>query len=338
MKNLKNYSQIFTKSLILSLGLTLVACGGGGSGSGGNSQYPSIQYSGNTNQATVTEGNSKDFPVTMLEGSSASASANPYGAVTSEASLDVQHGAMINLLAEQIKENILKPKNTASIASGATSTITGNCSGNQGTLIEVSNTSGTVISGSLTYNNFCTTSAGYDFTLHGKINITVNYNGSTDANSVIIYNVAVNVEYLKMTVTSASGTFSEEFSGSMAITFDGTVNNTISNITVSTQFQANGFVYKVENLVVNKAGGTLSISGRFYHPVHGYVDVTTPAGKEFNLISTEPDKYCGGTLQVNGNGGSFEFTANSDCSSFDICYTAAGDAACTTPTTYSWPK
>ncbi len=67
--------QLSAKAFLLSIGLTLAACGGGG----GDSAYPNIQYTGTITQATITDANASDFPVVILEGSSSSSDANPFG-------------------------------------------------------------------------------------------------------------------------------------------------------------------------------------------------------------------------------------------------------------------
>ena len=152
------------------------------------------------------------------------------------------------------------------------------------------------------------------------MNISGNF---TTTPSTIINSITVAIEYMKMTVRTASETFSEEFSGSIAITFDGTAAHIITSMTVSTNFQANGLTYRVENLAISTSSG-LDISGRFYHPVHGYVDVTTTSN--FTLVSSNPDKYCGGTLQLTGSAGDvIDFTDTSgDCTTYQVCVTPNG--------------
>lgn len=357
MSRKNNTIQLLTKAFLLSTGLALVACGGGGDPDGGSS-YPSINYTGATNEATVTETNAKDFPVAALEGSSSSYEANPFSSLggsgsstpsptapsaaviddsTTSTTGNAQHTAMLNILAEQIKDTILKQQQSTGINSNIVSAVTfppqpGTCSPDPGSLTIDDNSTQTNYNSSYTYDNFCVDFGGFEVVQHGRVNVRGSFI-STDP--LILNSISVSIEYMKMTASNGTDTYSEEFSGSMTMTFDRTTNNNLTNFTLSTNFQANGLTYKIENLVVDNSAGTFSVSGRFYHPIHGYVDITTP--DPFNLVSFNPDKYCSGSLQLTGAGGTIDFTANADCSSYDICYTATGDPTCTTPTTYTWP-
>ena len=333
------------KYFLLSLGLTLVACGGGG----GGSSYPSIQYTGETNQATVDETNAADFPVTMLEGSTGSSSTSSFVIGSSTTNPDntapqsAQHTAMLNIVAEQIKNNVINLQNNSdsNIVSAVTNTGYGTCPENPGSLSVTNNSTQTNLNASFTFNNFCigdiNISYGSETVLNGKINVTGLYDSSTG----IIFNMTMSVEYLKLTVRTDTGTaietFSEEFSGAMTATFDGSPSNIIVSMTLTTNFQANGLTYKVQDLVVDTSSG-LAISGRFYHPTHGFVDVTTT--KNFSLYSTNPDKYCGGSLRITGNGGVVEFTANVDCTQYSVTFTATGNTSGTPdyePGFVAWP-
>lgn len=339
MNYITKHTQLFAKSLTLSLGLTLAACGGGG----GGTTYPSIQYTGTTSPATVTAANADEFPVAMLEGSTSSAEANPYGAaLNSETTPDAQHTAMLNILAEQVKNNIIARNNNTdnNIASAATQSQSGTCPTHPGSMTVTDNSTQTSINASITYDNFCIGNFSTDnleMSIHGRMR----FGGSLiSTDPLIIRSITMSIEYMKLTVRNISGTFSEEFSGSMTITFDETTNNNITNMSISTNFQANGLTYKVENLVVDTSSG-LNISGRFYHPVHGYVDVTTT--QNFTLISIDPDKYCGGKMELVGTDVSsvsttIEFEADNSCSQYRVCVRPTSDASCIAGASFvDWP-
>lgn len=337
MSHTNKFIQLSAKVFFLSVGLTLVACGG----SGGGSAYPNIQYTGATNQATVDETNAADFPVTMLEGSTSSSSTNPYAAaIDGNATQSAQHTAMLNILAKQLKNNIADQQNNSSgnQVSAFTETVPGTCPTNPGSLTFTDNSTATNLNGSFTYNNLCEGdlgTSGVEITLHGKMNYSGTYFLDIFDNP-IFDSMTITIEYLKLTVTTNTETFSEEFSGSMAMTFDGSIANNITGLTVTSNFQANGLTYKIENLAIDTSGGILNISGRFYHPTHGYVDVTTT--RDFILFDTNPDKYCDGELQLEGNGGVVDFTASPDCSQYSVTFTPTGSG---TPTYDSgmvaWP-
>lgn len=341
MFSFKKYSIFLTKSFVLSFSLILTACGAGG---GGGTNYPSITYAGVTTAATVDETNAADFPVTMLEGSTNSDSANPYSAaLDSNTTQSAQHAAMLDIVAEQIKSNIIHQQEISAnggIASRTTNTTNGTCPGNPGSITTIDNSSGTNVSGSYTYDNFCLgdfSGLGYEVTLYGKVSVS----GSLASTSPVIFDtISLSVEYLKLTVRTATENFSEEFSGSISLTFD--ASNNITAMTVTTNFQANGLTYKVENLTVTKSGITMSISGRFYHPTHGYVDFTTTT--DFTLFSSNPDKYCGGTMELEGSDGTptgkttIEFEANVDCTDYQVCVRpSTTTTSCLTGAWQPWP-
>jgi len=336
MSHTNKFIRLSAKAFLLSIGLTLVACGGGG----GGSPYPNIQYTGATTQATITEANASDFPVVMLEGSSSSSNANPFAAVIdSNATQSAQHTAMLNILVEQIKNDILNQQNTpdSNIVSAATQTLAGTCSTNPGSTTITDNSTQTNLNGSFTFDNYCNgdINFGGEVILHGRMN----YSGTlVSANPPIFQSMTISIEYLKLTVRTNTETYSEEFSGSISLTYDGFGNfpSNITNMTVSTNFQANGLTYKIENLVIDTSSG-LNISGRFYHPEHGYVDFTTTT--IFNLIpGSNPEKYCGGTLQLTGSGGDIiDFTADANCSTFTVCVTPSSTGLQTCQPAQTWP-
>lgn len=323
--------QLSAKAFLLSIGLTLVACGGGE----GDSAYPNIQYTGLITQATITDANASDFPVAMLEGSTSSSDANPFSvALDNGNTQSTQHAAILNILAEQIKNDILAQQNNTggNIVTAATQSTNGTCDPNPGSLTITDNSTSTNLSGSFTYDNYCISSLGSsssdDITLHGKIN----YSGTLflSGNQPVFQSMTISVEYLKFTVGSSS----EEFSGSMTVTFDGSTFNRITSLTVTTNFQANGLTYKIENLVIN-ASSVLNINGRFFHPTYGYVDVITTSN--FIKVGVNPDKYCGGALRLTGsNGDVIDFTADNSCTTYEVCVTPNGGLQ-TCQSGLTWP-
>ena len=332
MLHSNKFIPLSIKALLLSSSLALISCGGGGGG--GGSAYPSVQYTGTTTQATTTDANASDFPVTMLEGSSSSSESNPYGVTIDSGTIqNAQHSPMMKVLAEHIKNEISKQQLTTNNnqVSAATQITNGTCS-TPGNVNVTDNSTSTSLSGSFTYNNYCVGAAGTEIELHGKMN----YSGTLflAGNQPVFQSMTISVEYLKFTVRTNTETSSEEFSGSMTLTFDGTTFNNVTGLTVTTNFEANGLTYKIQNLVIDDSSG-LNISGRFFHPTHGYVDVTTTAN--FNLVSTNPDKYCGGTLQLAGAGGDvIDFTADASCSTFTVCVTPNGGSQ-TCQAAQAWP-
>ena len=83
-----------------------------------------------------------------------------------------------------------------------------------------------------------------------------------------------------------------------------------------------GKVYQVLDYQVTAVQAThaLTISGRFYHPDYGWVEVTTAPG---GLISSD----CQGTylpssgwIRVTGANGTYGEMVPVDCTSYQVCY------------------
>lgn len=346
-----NSIRFSAKSILLSLGLiTLVACGGGGGGG-----YPAVSYQGNNNQATVSETNANDFPITMLEGSTRIESVNTADSIgsdnppstsgiissseTSTSNAKAQRSTVIfsstNIIKNSILSTLSNKSDNASIAAAAAFTMNGTCA-NPGTSTWTDNSANNTASGDITFNNFCVGDDTESVTVHGKITYSGSYflDGSSN---VVLNTLSMNMIYLKVTTTGPgiTGIYSEEFSGTFtANSFD--LNNDVTSISFSAVFDVGGETYKVENLTFDNTGGQLNLSGRFYHPVHGYVEATTTTPFT-QIFGTE--KYCGGSLQITGNGGTIDFTDSSpgsDCSTYDICFTPTGGAQ-TCNTNVAWP-
>ena len=320
--------RLSAKAFLLSMGLTLAACGGGGGG--GGTTYPSIQYSGTTTAATVTQDNAADFPITMLEGSTRSDSANTLSIISDNISTQsVQRSTLLKSGTNIIKDSILSAlsSNTTTSASvaGITESLTGTCP-TSGTFTATINSSNGSFSGTLIFNHFCIGTATDSGTVHGKITFTGTYH--LDVSDNPIYDtLSINMEYVKFSLKSPSLVYDEEFSGNFVITqFDGSIENNVLNVTFSSNFKSEGETFRVENLTFDTSGiTTLNLSGRFYHPVHGYIEATTT--EPFDIIFGNPTKYCSGTLLLTGDGGTVEFTANADCSQYSVTFTATGNVS-----------
>jgi hypothetical protein len=130
-------------------------------------------------------------------------------------------------------------------------------------------------SGSVVFSDFCEDG----ITLSGSISIA----GIFSTKSVIL--MEFNMSFKNVSVVSQSESFSMEGNISVAIQDD---LSTISTSNSMLRDNNSGIVNKVENLVIKIsspfAAASLEISGRFYHSLHGYVDISTPV--PFQMGST----------------------------------------------------
>ena len=132
--------------------------------------------------------------------------------------------------------------------------------------------------------------------------------------------MALEFESFTVTIRTTNTTFTKGMSGTVSMTFDGS--QVATTMTASILFENNGLVYKTVNFTIDQSNSNnITFNGTFYHPTHGYVTVTTTTG----FTKVGGDKYCGGTMHLVGKDGNYiDFTANSDCSSFDITVNEGG--------------
>ena len=314
----------FSYLLGILAAVLLNACGGGGDGDG-TSGYPNISYSGSTTAAVIDQDNAADYPFVVLESSSNTSNlpiaanietqAEAGGLPDSENIQKVTNFAT-NLIKNKFGNNVQQPV-------AATTSQTGTCGGS---LSYTENASSNSFNGSLVFDRYCEgglSTYGYEFRLHGKMTFSGTYHLVNDA--PVFDSLNFTIQYLKMTFTDGISTASEEFSGSISVTSFDAANNPLDfNVTIN--FKYDGKVFKIVNLQVDDFAGT--ISGRLYHPDHGYVDIITTS--PFVYMINDPaddtdDQFCSGSLQITGvdtvgNTAIINFTDYS-CTTYDICVT-----------------
>lgn len=308
--------------IVIVAAVLLTACGGGGGD--GATGYPNITYTGSTTAAVISQNNAADYPFVVLENSGdtgnlpIAANIEPQTANSLPDAENIQRTA--DLITNLVKRNF---GNNAQQVSGATTSQTGTCGG---TLSYTENSSNSSFSGSLIFDRYCEgglSTYGYELQLHGKMTFSGTYHLVN--NSPVFDTLSFNIQYLKMTFNDGITTASEEFSGSISVTSFDAANNPLDfNVTIN--FKYEGKVFKVVNLQADDVAGT--ISGRLYHPDHGYVDIITTA--PFTYMMNDPaddtdDQYCSGSLQITGvdtlgNTATIDF-ADDSCTTYDICVT-----------------
>ena len=135
MERLMSYSykyyQITTKSLLLSLVLSLVACGGGGGSSDSSSDAQVVSYSGNTSQATVDSTQAEEIAKSLINSNQKNVGGVVAGANIS--STPTLSSNSKNTVVEQIKQDAIASLNNGNgLVSGISGSATriGNCSAN----------------------------------------------------------------------------------------------------------------------------------------------------------------------------------------------------------------
>ncbi len=310
--------QFFNKTIrlsasaaLLGLGLTLVACGGGG---GGNSGPTGITYTGKTEQSNVDDTNTQTYSTAILDGSQDSQQnfdAIAGGAVLAsdgETTQKNKQHAMLTTLIEQIKNNIENTTNSGpAIVTGFIPTPSGDCGGTS-SVITSNNTNYT-----LTYNAYCSTLLNGTVTMNGTVTASVTLDAFNNFS-------AINISFNRFTMTfvdSSNATFTNEFSGTIAVNL--TATGGIGDMTLTINFVENGKVYQLADMIYSTSGSLVSISGTIYHPDHGYITFVTNSA--FELVD---DELCGGVLSATGaNGSNFTITVDPNCTSYTYTGTDA---------------
>jgi hypothetical protein len=316
IKNIRLYLSAIVVAALLN------ACGGGGGD--GTTGYPSITYTGSTSAAVIDQDTAADYPFVFLENSGDAGNLPIAASIDTQAVDSLPDTENIQKVADLVT-NLVKSNffNNAQQVAGATTSQTGTCGGK---ISYTENSSNTSFSGSLIFDHYCEgglNTYGYEFRLHGKMTFSGTYHLVN--NSPVFDTLSFNIQYLKMTFNDGITTASEEFSGSISVTSFDAANNPLDfNVTIN--FKYAGKVFKVVNLQADDIAGT--ISGRLYHPDHGYVDIITTS--PFTYMINDPaddtdDQYCSGSLQITGvdtlgNTATIDFTDYS-CTTYDICIT-----------------
>jgi len=293
------YRQI-RMAILMALTVTVFACGGGG---GGDSS--GISYSGREAPAVLTAENDNGFGEPMMEGGTKSDAANPLTSLQGSGA-GKNHLNILDILANQFKTDIeQRPESSGGAVAFIGQDPNGSCGG---TFSYNSNET----SGNITYNNYCIGVSGSteQVVLNGTMSYT--YEGTET-------NFTITISYNNFTVTATYGdeTFTETIAGNITMTN----NNGEFTITFTSLFEQNGLVYRVDNLNVTHSFDGSSISGTFYHPNEGHVQISTTVP-----FQVQPNgDFCGGTLLIMGEDSagdpvSSEMTINADCSEYTITF------------------
>lgn len=317
--------------MVLTIGLVACSGGGGGDGGSGSGNGPNpVNYTGATTQAAVTNPNGDDLSAGAARGAGA-------GSSTSLVGVSAEIDSPVKLRSAAASRALKRALGRMDYSAQSANQLAGAMVSDSGTL------SGT-----------CGGSAAYDLTVDdvtGNFNGTVNYSGYCDDADVLtgsasfsgnidVNTIEFNSIYLStpaMRITSGGDTFI--VTGSFSFT----------NITAGSESllmtlnigDASGTVFRVENFQCMAfydspmlgTDGIRILSGRFYHPVHGYVDVVTTS--DFLINSDYP--YSGVLVVTGSNGSKAELTANSDAQTFAVRVDADGIGGYDGPAaTYRW--
>lgn len=315
-------TRYVTAALIFTLGLA--GCGGGG-GDGGPS---GIAYTGLTTQAVVTQANAKSLAGGAYQGRATGSALGGIAASAQTNVTDHQINRPLTLVLSETLRNALGKIDVTALpkpslgAAAKTETITeqGSCGGNFSGSATYDDVTGNISSGAITFNNYCSEGV----TLSGRISFSGKVNLGTQPPTL---------ETINMSFTSLSGkSGSDAFTTSGNIAIDATVPlKVLTTINMVTRDDTAGKIYKIENFQLRAsvnpgAWVDVSMTGRFYGPDDGYVDLTTPTLFRFDIaggvVAATPSQ---GELVVTGGNNTKASLVAISTTDYNINVDANGD-------------
>lgn len=260
--------------LAIFLSLTYLGCGGGGGGDGGGGggESSGITYSGLTSQANIDENNATDL-------ASSAFAAGQTGSVSSVFATLKEKGEQKDLQIDNFRTykipaifgkcirsiDLAPPLYKLSSTRNADYTDTGKehgpCGGTFSYTITVNAKTG-VFSGNFTFSKYC----DQGITLSGRCRV----NGKLDPDTGDIIRASFSFENMRDETMIIDATISLNFS----------ISPTVCSIDGYFTDKETGLVYWIRNysVYIGEYAGyeEVEIVGRFYHPDHGYVVVSTP--------------------------------------------------------------
>lgn len=256
--------------LLLSSALVLTTCGGGSGGGGGSTGGGSTTYTGITAQATIDSTNSENLAGGAYKGG-ALGSAATLGTVQKEV-VDRPTYLDLALTIEEAIRHIDVHAPPGIVEAGAiitaSDTIAGDCAGSAGSAsfaIQYNDATGD-FSGTLSFASYCSKGV----TLSGG----ASFSGKVDVNTEDFQSFTLSLN----NITTTSGNESFTVSGSISYNFQA------SSVTVTmTMFlldNSKGKIFWINpyNMTLSKGPNYVDfqVSGRYYHPDYGYVNISTP--------------------------------------------------------------
>jgi hypothetical protein len=304
-----------TKSLPLFATLLLVGCGGGGGG--GDS---GVTYAGLTTPAVIIDTNAEILAEGAIGGST---TGTAFGVVSDEQ--EVQPNPTIldvaRILSNRVTQLDISP--SSSILPGAIVTDSGSDTCLDGGSISFSLSIDDVTLDFSGTFNFINCAEGVT-TINGNATVS----GSISA-SVVVLDFAFNP------ITVVSGAESYTMSGTIG------TSATVSGVTITmeAQLQNNNtqMVEWVNNLTISAVDNIsfleMTITGRYYHPEHGYIDIVTNTAFQINVTDQWPNV---GQMTITGASGSKARLTVDSNTQYTLEVDADGVGGYETVTTENW--
>ncbi|MCF8095057.1 MAG: hypothetical protein K9J79_06800 [Desulfobacteraceae bacterium] len=272
--------------------IVIVATGGGSGGDGNDSGSSNLSYTGVETEAEINEDNAETMATGAYTGGVVGLGSTSVGGVqTEEGSSD---GSLRLYQISKVLEDSLRQVNQDSrdyeSVQGATVTesgsFSGDCGGGASYNINVDEQTGE-FDGSIEFSSYC----DLDVTLNGS----ASFSGQLDLQTEELLTFNLSFNNLNGNLEGDSITMSGDIS----------VGATVSPVTVSMDMlikdNSSGDVYYAHNYEMTISEGydyiEIGVSGRFYDPNHGYVEISTPTLFRVYDYENNPER---GVLVVTG--------------------------------------
>ncbi len=300
--------QLTSLSRLVTLLLTMGLAGCGGGGDGGGTE---LSYSGLTTQAVITPTNGEPIATNSYQNGMSGNEIGGAVGVIAEAEGTSTGDPRSLTLAHILKSAVDKIDTTTTsesldvgaVGAAVTETspaISGTCGGSSVYTITYDDVTGS-FSGTFTFNSFCEDNE----TISGSMSFSGQVNLSTAS-----FSGAITMTFSNLTVSSGGDsfttkgtiTFNDNNAGSIVMTMDLLLHDNTLDKT-----------YHAANYTINEQLGVgytdITITGRFYDPDHGYVDLQTTTAFRTNNSDIWPST---GVMAMTGNGGTVTLTALSN--------------------------
>jgi hypothetical protein len=287
---MKKTRLFFVVLLSLSMSLFLINCGGSGDGSGGGG----ISYEGETSQVLIDEGNANTVATNAYENGNSMRVMQGAGGIFGAVS-DNGNGQITNPYSVTLANFITNFLEQADLSEGTgnpsmavvsySESMPGECGGSAAISGTVDDTTGS-FNISATFSSFCS----YEDGLTGSVtaNGTIRMVGSVQEEP---FSLQADVTLSQFEFTQSGTGVSASAGGTMSMSIDST--GAIITMSVVMKDETLDKTYKVENLVISmsnmtSSSATFSMSGRFYDPDYGYVDIATTAEFQVDVSGNVP--------------------------------------------------
>ncbi|MES9854378.1 MAG: hypothetical protein ABW170_21405 [Candidatus Thiodiazotropha sp. L084R] len=304
----------------------LQACGGGGDDGDGGSTNTSLDYSGETKQASLTTENVDQLSTAAASGSKQAISSDNVPVIGARADMPVTRQQINEELSVLIGGALSRGSQLA--ARGDTAARTEDISNtmcDSGSVIIEYPGNGVAGNWSIEFNQ-CTTRSRYGNDNHSTI-----FDGSVEGTYVQVgngYRLTLNYVNFSVEVTNSNGSYTDTFNMSVTCT---SIDQEGINASCEYHSDYRGYdnrTYRVSEVTVsgNDSSG-YQISVRVYDPDHGYVLVTTEVPVTFDCEDGHPSA---GRIRFEGVNGTTAVIEFISCTQYVVTFEGVAE-------TYSWP-